>query len=164
LNPSEGPAFEPLIIRGARGPLPSRRRIPFGVSPFPVPVARERKRKWKRIRNQMTWHTFFDAVIMAEVKPRSLSPAKGAACPATELMRQDEWFARQPLCVRESFEERNTGASSSRRGRGLSCCPRRGREPAGDLTAASARLPPPLLPAHFWPYRPSRLLPRLTDP
>jgi hypothetical protein len=35
---------------------------------------------------------------------------------------------------------------------------------ADDLTAASARLPPPLLPAHFWPYRPSRLLPRLTDP
>jgi hypothetical protein len=35
---------------------------------------------------------------------------------------------------------------------------------AGDLIAASARLPPPLLSAHFWPYRPSRLLPRLTDP
>jgi hypothetical protein len=48
-NPSEGPAFEPLISRRARGPLPSRRRIPFGVSPFPVPVARERKRKRKRI-------------------------------------------------------------------------------------------------------------------
>jgi hypothetical protein len=43
LNPSEGLAFEPLISRRARGPLPSRRRIPFGVSPFPVPVARERK-------------------------------------------------------------------------------------------------------------------------
>jgi hypothetical protein len=35
---------------------------------------------------------------------------------------------------------------------------------ADDLTAASARLPPPLLLAHFWPYQPSRLLPRLTDP
>jgi hypothetical protein len=34
---------------------------------------------------------------------------------------------------------------------------------ADDLTAASARLPPPLLLAHFWPYRPSRLLPWLTD-
>jgi hypothetical protein len=54
------------------------------------------------------------------------------------------------------------GASSSRRGRGLSCCFRRGREPADDLTAASARLLPPLLSAHFWPYRPSRLVPRLT--
>jgi hypothetical protein len=91
-------------------------------------------------------------------------PAKGAACPAVELMRRDEWFAGQPLCVREPFEERNTGASSSRRGRGFSCCPMRGHELADDLTAASARLPPPLLPAHFWPYRPSRLLPQLTDP
>jgi hypothetical protein len=45
LNPSEGPAFEPLISRGARGPFPSRRRIPFGVSPFLVLVVRERKRK-----------------------------------------------------------------------------------------------------------------------
>jgi hypothetical protein len=50
-NPSEGPAFEPLISRGAQGPLPSWRRIPFGVSPFPVPVARERKGKRKRIQN-----------------------------------------------------------------------------------------------------------------
>jgi hypothetical protein len=33
-------------------------------------------------------------------------PAKGVACPATELMRQDEWFAGQPLCMREPFEER----------------------------------------------------------
>jgi hypothetical protein len=58
LNPSEGPAFEPLISRGARGPFPLRGRIPFGLSPFPVPVVRERKRKRKRIRNRMTWRTF----------------------------------------------------------------------------------------------------------
>jgi hypothetical protein len=44
------------------------------------------------------------------------SPAKGAACPAAELMRQGVWFAGLPLCVREPFEERNTGASSSLRG------------------------------------------------
>jgi hypothetical protein len=64
------------------------------------------------------------------------SPAKGAACPAAKLMRRDEWFAGRPLCVREPFEERNTGASSSRRGRGFSRCPRRGRElvaPSGVL-------------------------------
>jgi hypothetical protein len=66
-------------------------------------------------------------------------------------MRRDEWFAGLSLCMRESFEEWNTGASSSRRGRGFSRCPRRGREPADVLTAASARLPPPLLSAHFWP-------------
>jgi hypothetical protein len=76
-------------------------------------------------------------------------PAKGAACPAAELMRRDEWFVGQPLCVCEPFEERNTGASSSRRARGFSRCSRRGREPTDDLTAASARLPSPLLPAHF---------------
>jgi hypothetical protein len=34
------------------------------------------------------------------------SPAKGVAYPAAELMRQDEWFSGQPLCVREPFEER----------------------------------------------------------
>jgi hypothetical protein len=72
LNPSEGPAFEPLISRGARGPFPSWRRIPFGVSPFSVPVVRERKRKRKRIRNRMTWRTFFDAVVMAKAKRRPL--------------------------------------------------------------------------------------------
>jgi hypothetical protein len=79
-------------------------------------------------------------------------------------MRRDGRFTRRPLRVRKSFEERNKGALSSCRGRGLSCCFRRGREPAGDLTAAFARLSPQLLPAHFWPYQPSRLLPRLTDP
>jgi hypothetical protein len=43
-------------------------------------------------------------------------------------MRRDEWFAGQPLRVRESFEERNTGVPSSRRERGFSRYPRRGRE------------------------------------
>jgi hypothetical protein len=79
-------------------------------------------------------------------------------------MRRDGRFAGRPLRVRESFEERNTGASSSCRGRGLSCRFRRGREPAGDLTAASARQLLQLLSVHFWPCRPSRLSPRLADP
>jgi hypothetical protein len=48
------------------------------------------------------------------------SPAKGVACPAAELMRRDEWFAGQPLRVREPLGERNTGAPSSRRERVLS--------------------------------------------
>jgi hypothetical protein len=34
------------------------------------------------------------------------SPANGAACPAAELMRRDEWFVGRPLCVCEPFEER----------------------------------------------------------
>jgi hypothetical protein len=79
-------------------------------------------------------------------------------------MRQDGWFAGRPLRVLESFEERNMGASSSRRGRGLPCRFRRELEPAGDLAAASARLLPPLPRVHFWPYQPSCLLPQLTDP
>ena len=45
----QGASFEPLISRRARGPLPLRRRIPFELSPFPVPVARERNGKRKRI-------------------------------------------------------------------------------------------------------------------
>jgi hypothetical protein len=37
------------------------------------------------------------------------SPAKGAACPAAELMRRGEWFAGQPLRVHEPFEETEHG-------------------------------------------------------
>jgi hypothetical protein len=78
-------------------------------------------------------------------------------------MQRDGQFVGRPLRVLESFEERNTGASSSCCGRGFSCRFRRGHEPAGDLTAASVRLLLQLLSAHLWPYRPSRLPPRLTD-
>jgi hypothetical protein len=79
-------------------------------------------------------------------------------------MRRDGRFAGRPLHVREPFEERNTGASSSCRGIGLSCRFRRGHEPAGDLTVASACLLLQLLSVRFWPYRPPRLPLRLTDP
>jgi hypothetical protein len=48
LNPSEGPAFEPLISREARSLVPSRRRILFGVSPFPgLCCKREKEEKEK---------------------------------------------------------------------------------------------------------------------
>jgi hypothetical protein len=79
-------------------------------------------------------------------------------------MRRDGRFAGHLLCVRELFEERNTGVSSLRRGRGLPCCFRKGCEPGGDLTAASTRLLQQLLLVRFWPYQLSRLPPRLTDP
>jgi hypothetical protein len=60
LNPSEGPAFKPLISREARSLVPSRRRILFGVSPFPGPCCKgEKEEKRKRIRNRMMWRTFF---------------------------------------------------------------------------------------------------------
>jgi hypothetical protein len=79
-NPSEGPAFEPLISKGlgarvlwggcrtpegatfeprrARGPFPSSRRILFEISPFPVPVAREREEKEKDINLNNVAHLF----------------------------------------------------------------------------------------------------------
>jgi hypothetical protein len=79
-------------------------------------------------------------------------------------MRRDGRFVGRLLRVREPFEERNTGASSLLRGIGLPYCFRRGCEPVGDLTAASTRLLLQLLLVRFWPYRPSRLSPRLTDP
>jgi hypothetical protein len=79
-------------------------------------------------------------------------------------MRRVGRFAGRMLPVREPFEERNTGASSLLRGRGLPCRFRRGCEPVGDLTAASARLLLQLLSAHFWPYRPPCLSLRLTAP
>jgi hypothetical protein len=66
-------------------------------------------------------------------------------------MRRDGRFAGRPLRVLKSLEERNTGTSSSCHGRGLSRCFRRGRGPAGDSTAASARLLQ-LLSVYFWPY------------
>jgi hypothetical protein len=50
--------------------------------PFPVPVARERKGKRKRIQNWTMGRTFFDAVIMAEVKRRPLRlPKVSSALP-----------------------------------------------------------------------------------
>jgi hypothetical protein len=73
LNPSEGPAFEPLISREAQSLVPSQGRILFGVSPFPVPVARERKRKkGKGYEIERRGVPFFYAVIMAEAKRRLL--------------------------------------------------------------------------------------------
>jgi hypothetical protein len=79
-------------------------------------------------------------------------------------MRRDGQFAGRLLRMRESFEERSTGALSLRRGRGLPCHFRKGHEPGGDLIAAPARLLQQLLPVRFWPYQLSRLPPRLTDP
>jgi hypothetical protein len=79
-------------------------------------------------------------------------------------MRQDGRFAGRLLRVRESFEEWNTGASSLCRGRGLPCCFRRGCEPVGGWTAASARPLLQLLSARLWLYQLSCLSLRLSDP
>jgi hypothetical protein len=91
-------------------------------------------------------------------------PARGVACPVRELMRRDGRFTRRLLCVRESFEERNTGASSLCHGRGLPCRFRRGCEPVGDWTTGSARLLLQLLSVRLWSYQLSCLSLRLSDP
>jgi hypothetical protein len=79
-------------------------------------------------------------------------------------MRWDGRFAGHLLHVHGPFEERSTGSLSLRRGRGLPCRFRKGREPGCDLTAASARMLQQLLPVRFWLYQLPRLPPRLTDP
>jgi hypothetical protein len=71
----------------------------------------------------------FGRVHFGEGEASPASPARGAACPVVELMRWGEWLEGRPLRVREPFEERITGTLSSRRGRGLSRCPRMGRKP-----------------------------------
>jgi hypothetical protein len=164
LNPSERPAFEPLISRGARGPLPSRRRIPFGVSHFPVPVARERKRKRKRhTKANDVAHLFLRGHYGGgEASPAS--PAKGVACPAAELMRRVEWFAGS----RCACASRSRNGTRARRlhavGEGSPAAS------GGGVSLLTTWLL--LLPACHRHYcRPisgcinlSRLLPRLTDP
>jgi hypothetical protein len=130
LNPSEGPAFEPLISREARSLVPSRRRILFGVSPFPGPCCKREKeeKKEKDSKSNDAAYLFWRGHY-GEGETSLASLARGAAFPAAELMRRGVWFAGRPLRVREPFEERNTGASSSRRERGFSRCPRMGRKP-----------------------------------
>jgi hypothetical protein len=127
LNPSEGLAFEPLISREARSLFPSRRRILFGVSPFPGPCCKREKEEKDTKSNDVAY--LFRRGHYGEGEASLASPARGAACPAVELMRRGEWFAGRPLRVRESFEERDTGAPSSRRERGFSHCPRMGCKP-----------------------------------
>jgi hypothetical protein len=127
-NPSEGPAFEPLISREAWSLFPSRRRILFGVSPFPGPCCKRDKEEKEKDTKSNDVAYLFCGGHYGEGEASLASPARGAACRAAELMRRSERFARWPLRVREPFEERNTGALSSRRERGFSCCPRMGRK------------------------------------
>jgi hypothetical protein len=54
----------------------------------------------------MTRRTFFGRGNYGEGEASPASPARGAACPAAELMRRGEWLAGRPLRVREAFEGR----------------------------------------------------------
>jgi hypothetical protein len=130
VEPLRGAAFEPLISREARSLVPSRRRILFGVSPFPGPCRkREKEEKEKDTKSNDVAYLFWRGHYGEGEAPLA-SPARGAAFPAAELMRRGVWFAGRPLHVREPFEERNTGGSSSRRERGFSRCPRMGHKPS----------------------------------
>jgi hypothetical protein len=128
LNPSEGPAFEPLISREARSLFPSRRRVLFGVSPFPGPCCKREKEEKEKDAKSNGVAYLFRRGHYGEGEASLASPARDAACPAAELMRRGERFAGRPLRMREPFEERITGAPSSRRERGLPRCPWMGRE------------------------------------
>jgi hypothetical protein len=128
LNPSEGPAFEPLISREAQSLFPSRGRILFGVSPFPGPCCKREKEEKEKDTKSNDAVYLFGRDRYGEGEASLASPARGAACPAAELMRRSRRFAGWPLRVREPFKERNASALSSHRERGFSCCPRMGRK------------------------------------
>jgi hypothetical protein len=100
-------AVEPLISREARSLVPSRRRILFGVSPFPGPCCkREKEEKEKNTKSNNAAYLFRRGHY-GEGEASLASPARGAACRAAELMRRSGRFARWPLRVREPFEGRS---------------------------------------------------------
>jgi hypothetical protein len=113
---------------GGSGPVSFTGKDPFRGIPFPGPCCKREKEEQEKDTKSNDVAYLFRRGHYGEGEASPASPAKGAACPAAELMRQDEWFVGQPLRVREPFEERDTGAPSSRRGRGLSHCPSMGRE------------------------------------
>ena len=126
VEPFGGPAFEPLISSGGlRARFLRGEGSLSGYPPFPVPVARDRERgkTEKDTKSNDAAYLFFLRGHYGEGEASLASPARGAACPAAELMRQGEWLAGRPLRVREPFEERIMGALSSRRERGFSSCP-----------------------------------------
>ena len=133
VEPFGGPVFEPLISRGGSEPGSFAEKDPFRGIPLSRSLLQEieKEEKRKRIRNRTSRRTFFWRGYFGEGEPSPAFPARSAARPAAELMRRGEWLAGRPLRVREPFEERSTGALSSRRERGFSCCPRMGRELGG---------------------------------
>jgi hypothetical protein len=129
VEPFGGPAFEPLISKESRSLVPSRGRILFGVSPFPGPCCkREKEEKNEKDTKSNDAAYLFWCGCFGEGETPPAFPAGSAVCPVVELMRRGEELAGWPLRVRETFEGWITGASSSRRERGFSCCPRMGRE------------------------------------
>jgi hypothetical protein len=106
----------------------------MGKDPFRgIPLSRSLLQERERGKNEKDTKSndaayLFWCGCFGEGKTSPAFPAGSAACPAAELMRRGEWLAGRLLRVREPFEGRITGASSSRRERGFSCCSRMGRE------------------------------------
>jgi hypothetical protein len=131
VEPLGGPAFEPLISRGGSEPGSFTGKDPFRGIPLSRSLLQEIEKEEKKEKDTKSndvaylfWRGYY-----GEGEASPASPARNAAYPAAELMRRGEWLAGRPLHVREPFEGRITGASSSRSERRLSCCPRMGREP-----------------------------------
>jgi hypothetical protein len=100
----------------------------------------------------MTWRTFFDAVIMAKAKRRSLPlPEAPPFPPRSEC--DGACGSRGSRCACASRSRNGTRARRLHAVReGSLAAPGWDVSLADDLTAAPARLPPPLLSAHFWPH------------
>jgi hypothetical protein len=100
----------------------------------------------------MTWRTFFDAVIMAKAKRRSLPLPEALPVPPRSYC-DGASGSRGGRCACASRSRNGTRARLLHVMREVSfAVPRWDVSLADDVTAAPARLPPPLLSAHFWPY------------
>jgi hypothetical protein len=140
------------------------------MSPFPIPAEREKGReKEERRYFETVWHTFFEAVIMTEVKRRSPAcqrrrvpcqgvNATGRATRGVSVARARVVRGMEHGCVAFMLWER---APLSLQGRMQACGWDQGL--VGGWTAASARPLLQLLLVRLWSYQLSCLSPRLTD-
>jgi hypothetical protein len=71
-NPSEGPAFEPLISKRARGPVSFAEKDPIRNILSPGPCSKREKEEEEKDINLNGVAHLFDVVVMAEVKRCSL--------------------------------------------------------------------------------------------
>jgi hypothetical protein len=154
LKPFGGPAFEPLISKEARSLVPSRGRILFGVSPLPGPCCkRERKRKkGKGYEIERRCVPF-----LARLLRRRRSVAR-FSCQKRRLSRRGVNATGRVVgrggrraCVSRSRNGSRARCLHAVRGGSLAA-PGWDVSLADDVTAAPARLPPSLLPAHFRPH------------
>jgi hypothetical protein len=78
---------------------------PFRGIPLSRSLLQERERGKKDTKSNDATYLFWRGYY-GEGEASPASPARGAACPAAELMRRGEWFAGRPLRVREPSGER----------------------------------------------------------